>query len=92
MVNQSKAELLDSCHILLLQSNSFYKYPETGTNVVSTYSPLAHSLTAFSIGYFLFDFGDMLMNHRKRSSYELMLHHAFVSMACGFGMERDFVQ
>jgi len=56
----------------------FYWHPQTTVNVVENYSLISHVLTAFSIGYFIFDFFDMLFNHKKRSSYELMVHHAFV--------------
>ncbi|CAL8090955.1 unnamed protein product [Orchesella dallaii] len=55
-----------------------YFHPRVAENVVSTYSDFSHRLVCYSVGYFIFDFLDMLMNHRKRSSYELMLHHVFV--------------
>lgn len=42
----------------------------------STYS--SHVLVCFSIGYFLYDAADMLAHHRKRSTYELLLHHGLV--------------
>ena len=38
-----------------------------------TYS--SHVLVSFSIGYFLYDALDMLIYHRKRSTYELLVHH-----------------
>jgi len=59
----------------------FIIYPETGDDVVNFYSPLSLFLAAFTNGYFVFDFFDMLWNHRKRSSYELMFHH-FAVVSC----------
>ena len=41
-------------------------------------SQSSHSLVCFSIGYFLYDAADMIVNHRKRSTYELLLHHCLV--------------
>ena len=38
----------------------------------------SHTLVCFSIGYFLYDALDMILNHRKRSTYELLLHHGLV--------------
>ena len=38
----------------------------------------SHTLVCFSIGYFIYDAIDMLVNHRKRSTYELLLHHCLV--------------
>ncbi|ODM97209.1 TLC domain-containing protein 2 [Orchesella cincta] len=55
-----------------------YFHPRVAENVVSTYSDFSHRLVCYSVGYFIFDFLDMLINHRKRSSYELMIHHVFV--------------
>jgi hypothetical protein len=58
-----------------------YRYPFMAVDVITSYTLLAHVLVAFSDGYFIFDFFDMLIYHRRRSSYELMLHHIFV-VAC----------
>lgn len=38
----------------------------------------SYSLVCFSIGYFIYDALDMIINHRKRSTYELLLHHSLV--------------
>jgi hypothetical protein len=37
-----------------------------------------HVLVSFSIGYFIYDFLDMFIYHKKRSTYELLLHHFMV--------------
>ena len=41
-------------------------------------SDASHGLVCFSIGYFLYDAADMIVNHRKKSTYELLLHHSLV--------------
>jgi len=41
-------------------------------------------LVSVSVGYFIYDFIDMAINHRKRSSFELMIHH-FCVITC-FGL------
>jgi len=53
-------------------------------DLISTHSPASHALVSLSVGYFIYDFIDMALYHRKRSSYELMIHHICV-VAC-FGM------
>ena len=50
----------------------------------STYS--SHVLVCFSIGYFLYDAMDMLIYHRKRSTYELLLHHFCVPFCYGLAV------
>ena len=42
------------------------------------FTECSHTLVCFSIGYFLYDAADMILNHRKRSTYELLLHHSLV--------------
>ena len=60
---------------------AFYQAPDMQDDLIqrSTYS--CHALLSFSIGYFLYDALDMALYHRKRSSYELLLHH-FVVVLC----------
>jgi len=40
-------------------------------------------LSTFCLGYFIHDFIDMALNHRKKSSFELMIHHFFVITCFG---------
>ena len=47
-------------------------------DIINTYSPSTLALTAFSTGYFLCDSHDLLTHHRRRSTYELLAHHALV--------------
>merc|ERR1711997_91487 len=53
----------------------FYQAPEMQDDLIRTFTYSSHVLVSFSIGYFLYDALDMMLYHRKRSSYELMLHH-----------------
>jgi len=59
---------------------SFYESPEHAVDVVRTVSGLSIWLTSFSVGYFLFDVFDMTETQlSRRSTKELLVHHAFVS-------------
>ena len=52
----------------------------------------SHTLVCFSIGYFLYDAADMVINHRKRSTYELLLHHGLVILCYSVAViSRQFV-
>ena len=52
----------------------------------------SHTLVCFSIGYFLYDAVDMVINHRKRSTYELLLHHGLVILCYSVAViSRQFV-
>jgi len=64
----------------------FYQAPEMHDDLInkSTYS--SHVLVCFSIGYFLYDAMDMLIYHRKRSTYELLLHHFCVTFCYGLAV------
>ena len=44
-------------------------------DLIRTFTYSSHVLVSFSIGYFLYDALDMMIYHRKRSSYELLVHH-----------------
>ena len=46
--------------------------------MIHAYSTSAHDLVSFSIGYFVYDFCDMALFHRKGSTYELIIHHGMV--------------
>jgi len=53
----------------------FYQAPEMRDDLIRTFTYSSHVLVSFSIGYFLYDALDMMIYHRKRSSYELLVHH-----------------
>lgn len=65
---------------------SFYWQPKMAEDLIGTHSTSSHLLVSVSVGYFIYDFMDMLLNHRKRSSYELMIHHFFVVLCFGLSM------
>lgn len=62
---------------------SFYWHPKMAEDLIGTYSTSSHILVSVSVGYFLCDFMDMALHHRKRSSFELMLHHFCVILCFG---------
>ncbi|KAK4297748.1 hypothetical protein Pmani_029866 [Petrolisthes manimaculis] len=64
----------------------FYEHPKLGEDLINTYTSSSHMLVAFSVGYFIHDFLDMALWHRKRSSYELMGHHACVISCFGLAV------
>merc|ERR1711860_132190 len=56
----------------------FYQNPEMSNDLIRAFTPSTHALVSFSIGYFIYDAVDMLAYHRKRSTYELLVHHTLV--------------
>eukprot|EP00088_Acartia_fossae_P001859 TRINITY_DN10724_c0_g2_i3.p1 TRINITY_DN10724_c0_g2~~TRINITY_DN10724_c0_g2_i3.p1 ORF type:complete len:289 (+),score=56.02 TRINITY_DN10724_c0_g2_i3:83-949(+) len=55
-----------------------YSNPDMCNDLINVWTPATHALVCFSIGYFLYDALDMMIYHRKRSSYELLIHHTMV--------------
>jgi hypothetical protein len=55
-----------------------YSNPDMCNNLISAWTPSTHALVCFSIGYFIYDALDMVIYHRKRSTYELLIHHFLV--------------
>nr|XP_045583305.1 TLC domain-containing protein 2-like isoform X2 [Procambarus clarkii] len=64
----------------------FYEHPKLAEDLINTYTSSSHILISFSVGYFIHDFLDMALCHRKRSSYELMVHHACVISCFGLSV------
>lgn len=64
----------------------FYHHPAMAEDLISNHTEGALRLVSFSVGYFIFDFYDMAMYHRKRSSFELMFHHLCVIMCFGLAV------
>ena len=58
-----------------LTDNTTFQAPEMRDDLIRTFTYSSHVLVSFSIGYFLYDALDMMLYHRKRSTYELLLHH-----------------
>jgi len=57
---------------------TFYQAPEMRDDLIRKFTYSSHTLVSFSIGYFLYDALDMFLYHRKRSTYELLVHHFMV--------------
>lgn len=57
---------------------SFYADPSICKDMIHSINSSIHILVSFSIGYFTYDFFDMFIYHKKRSTYELLLHHFMV--------------
>ena len=46
---------------------AFALEPSLGSDMINAYSTSAHALISISIGYFIYDFADMALYHRKQS-------------------------
>lgn len=46
---------------------AFAMEPSLGSDMINAYSTSAHALISISIGYFIYDFADMALYHRKQS-------------------------
>ena len=55
-------------------------------DLINKFTYSSHVLVSFSIGYFLYDAMDMLIYHRKRSTYELLVHHSCVIFCLGLAV------
>jgi hypothetical protein len=73
-VHNEKKHILEAAVDLLLSSQA----PGMSEDLIHSFNAATHALVSFSIGYFIYDALDMLLYHRKRSSYELLIHHFLV--------------
>ncbi|KAK7882099.1 hypothetical protein WMY93_028273 [Mugilogobius chulae] len=62
----------------------FFRHPQMAEDLIETFSVFSHALVSFSIGYFIYDFFDMVLNQKLTASWELLFHHTVV-IAC-FGL------
>ncbi|XP_068615656.1 TLC domain-containing protein 2, partial [Brachionichthys hirsutus] len=62
----------------------FFLHPQMAEDLIETHSVFSHALVSFSIGYFIYDFLDIVINQKLSLSWELLFHH-FVVIAC-FGL------
>lgn len=65
---------------------AFASQPSLGADMIHAYSTNAHALISVSIGYFIYDFCDMAIYHRKGSTYELLIHHSMVILCFGIAV------
>ncbi|KAK7791062.1 hypothetical protein R5R35_007153 [Gryllus longicercus] len=63
-----------------------WQIPEMRQDLISEYAYSAHAALSVSAGYFTYDLIDMVLGHRKRSSYELMVHHILVILCFGLAI------
>ncbi|ROK28223.1 TLC domain-containing protein 2 [Anabarilius grahami] len=53
----------------------FCMHPQMAEDLIETYSVFSHALVSLSIGYFIYDFFDMVINQKISHSWELLFHH-----------------
>ncbi|XP_060928880.1 TLC domain-containing protein 2 [Limanda limanda] len=64
----------------------FFRHPQMAEDLIETYSVFSHALVSFSIGYFIYDFIDMVLNQKLNQSWELLFHHVVVISCFGFSV------
>lgn len=57
----------------------FCMHPQMAEDLIETHSVFSHALVSVSIGYFIYDFLDMVINQKIIHSWELLFHHVVVS-------------
>ncbi|XP_010863404.3 TLC domain-containing protein 2 [Esox lucius] len=62
----------------------FFRHPQMAEDLIGTHSVFSHALVSVSIGYFIYDFFDMVFNQKMNQSWELLFHHIVV--ICCFGI------
>ncbi|XP_029026356.1 TLC domain-containing protein 2-like [Betta splendens] len=64
----------------------FFLYPQMAEDLIETFSMFSHALVSFSIGYFMYDFFDMVLNQKLNQSWELLFHHVVVISCFGLSV------
>ncbi|XP_028856891.1 TLC domain-containing protein 2 [Denticeps clupeoides] len=64
----------------------FYVHPQMAEDLIATHSCFSHALVSLSIGYFVYDFIDMILNQRISQSWELLFHHMVVITCFGISV------
>ncbi|KAM9801377.1 TLC domain-containing protein 2 [Neosynchiropus ocellatus] len=64
----------------------FFLHPEMAEDLIETYSVFSHALVSFSIGYFIYDFFDMVLNQKLSQAWELLFHHIVVITCFGLSV------
>lgn len=64
----------------------FFLHPQMAEDLIETFSVFSHALVSFSIGYFIYDFFDMLFNQKLSHSWELLFHHLVVVTCFGLSV------
>ncbi|MBN3308323.1 TLC domain-containing protein 2 [Amia ocellicauda] len=61
----------------------FCLHPQMAEDLIETHSAFSHALVSVSIGYFIYDFFDMVLHQKLHHSWELLFHHAVVITCFG---------
>ncbi|XP_030260651.1 TLC domain-containing protein 2 [Sparus aurata] len=64
----------------------FFLHPQMAEDLIETHSVFSHALVSFSIGYFIYDFCDMVFNQKLSQSWELLFHHLVVITCFGLSV------
>ncbi|XP_026853574.2 TLC domain-containing protein 2 isoform X1 [Electrophorus electricus] len=64
----------------------FYMHPQMAEDLIETHSVFSHTLVSVSIGYFIYDFFDMIFNQKINQSWELLFHHMVVITCFGLSV------
>lgn len=64
----------------------FCIHPKMAEDLIETHSVFSHALVSVSIGYFIYDFFDMVLNQKMGQSWELLFHHVVVIMCFGISV------
>lgn len=64
----------------------FFIHPQMAEDLIETHSVFSHALVSFSIGYFIYDFLDMVQNQKLSQSWELLFHHVVVITCFGLSV------
>ncbi|XP_056139239.1 TLC domain-containing protein 2 [Lampris incognitus] len=64
----------------------FYLHPQMAEDLIETHSAFSHLLVSVSIGYFIYDFFDMVLNQKLTQSWELLFHHVVVITCFGLSV------
>lgn len=57
----------------------FYRYPELTTDLIAFHNMYTYAMVAFSIGYFIHDFIDIIASKRLKDTWEVIPHHIAVA-------------
>ncbi|XP_056613550.1 TLC domain-containing protein 2 [Triplophysa dalaica] len=64
----------------------FCIHPKMAEDLIETHSVFSHALVSVSIGYFIYDFLDMVLNQKMGQSWELLFHHVVVITCFGISV------
>lgn len=77
---------MHSCITAVWSCLCILKTPEISQDLVTVHTSSAHTAISVSAGYFIYDLIDLLIGHRKRSSFELVFHHVLVILCFGLAI------